>query len=206
MLIGIRTEIIKPGEKFEASIVSIIERFETQRLFLTPETETCFKIKEVQIGYDTYPEFPIGKWGLLGQTIMVRGENVSDKESIFYAAIHGKLDRPERKLGQDRSLKSDKGEIAPGASGLFIVIPQLPFKMSKTVIDNASSFVVNDLSVGKNSQFLSSISIPASIVRKAPLCDMDTAQIGQLITMRVTNIDEANKEFSFQMFGNDVID
>ena len=113
--------------------------------------------------------------------------------------------RPERKLGQDRTLKSDSGVVAPGDSAIFSVVPQLPFQMSKTVIDNAPSFVINDLTVGKNAQFLSAIDVPASIVAKAPLCGMDIAQIDQRIAMRVTNIDGAKKEFSFEMYGNDVI-
>lgn len=83
--------------------------------------------------------------------------------------------------------------VAAGGTSTFTTQPQLPFRPSRFVIPSATvaNFSVNDLKIGKNSQFLSSNSVPAAVFSELAVgvaLGLDTCSVGQQITVSVTAI------------------
>ena len=90
--------------------------------------------------------------------------------------------------------------IAGGNTSVFTTQPQLPFRPSRFVIPAATvaNFSVNDLKIGKNSQFLSSAAVPAAVFSELAVgvaLGLDTCNVGQQITVSVTAV--AGGPFSF---------
>jgi hypothetical protein len=90
--------------------------------------------------------------------------------------------------------------IAGSGTSTFTTQPQLPFRPSRFVIPSSTvaSFSVNDLKIGKNSQFLSSNSVPAAVFSELAVgvaLGLDTCNVGQQITVSVTAV--AGGPFSF---------
>ena len=90
--------------------------------------------------------------------------------------------------------------IAGGGTSTFTTQPQLPFRPSRFVIPSATvaNFSVNDLKIGKNSQFLSSNSVPAAVFSELAVgvaLGLDTCNVGQQITVSITAI--AGGPFTF---------
>jgi hypothetical protein len=81
--------------------------------------------------------------------------------------------------------------IAGGGTSVFTTQPQLPFRPSRFVIPSTTvtNFSVNDLKIGKNSQFLSSNSVPAAVFSELAVgvaLGLDTCNVGQQITVSIT--------------------
>jgi hypothetical protein len=96
--------------------------------------------------------------------------------------------------------------IAAGASVTITARPQTLFKGQRLVLpsDIAGDFVIDDLKVGKDSQFVAEGSIPGRVLQENATnvdFDLDTAQISQDISISVTNIGGAPRTFRAALWG-----
>jgi hypothetical protein len=84
--------------------------------------------------------------------------------------------------------------------------PQVPFRLDRLVVpsDLAGLFTIDDVKVGKNSQFAAEGAVPARIFQEngVGVClKGDTAQISMNVTIRVTNISGAASMFRAAVIG-----
>lgn len=96
--------------------------------------------------------------------------------------------------------------ILGGASASITSRPQVIFKGQRLVVpsDVAGQFVLDDVKVGKDSQFVAEGSIPARVLQENAVdvaFELDTAQISQDITISVTNIGGAPATFRAALIG-----
>jgi len=96
--------------------------------------------------------------------------------------------------------------IAGGGTSTFTTQPQLPFRPSRFVIpsNTVAQFSVNDLKIGKNSQFLSSNSVPAAVFSELAVgvaLGLDTCNVGQQITVSITAIIGGPYTFAAALIG-----
>lgn len=82
--------------------------------------------------------------------------------------------------------------IAANANQRIPAQPQVVFRVDRLVVpsDIAGSFTIDDLIVGKNSQFAAAAPVPARIFQENGVgvtLRGDTAQVSQIITLSVTN-------------------
>lgn len=96
--------------------------------------------------------------------------------------------------------------IAGGASATITSRPQVIFKGQRLVVpsDVAGTFVLDDVKVGKDSQFVAEGSIPARVLQENAVdvaFELDTAQISQDISISVTNIGGAPATFRAALIG-----
>lgn len=99
--------------------------------------------------------------------------------------------------------------VAAGATINITAQPQVVFRPERLVISSAiaTSFLLNDFKVGKNSQFASSGAVPADAFAPTAFGVMlkcDTAQISNTLTMNVTNISAGALRFLASVFGEAV--
>ena len=99
--------------------------------------------------------------------------------------------------------------IDAGATRRITTRPQVVFKGVRPIVssDIAGSFMLQDIIIGKNSQFAASGPVPARVFEGNSFgveLDLDTAQIGQDITMYVTNISSAPVRFIATLIGKSV--
>lgn len=99
--------------------------------------------------------------------------------------------------------------IASGDSVLIVARPQVIFRPEylRVPSDIAGDFAIDDIKVGKDSQFVAPGPIPARLLQENAIgsrMQMDTAQISQEITVGVTNRSGADRVFSAGMWGNAV--
>jgi len=99
--------------------------------------------------------------------------------------------------------------VGAGATAIFTSNPQLPFRPSRLGIPAATAggFSVNDVKVGKDSQFLSSGAVPAALFSEGAVgvaMSMDTCDIGQQLSLSVTNNGGAASTFAAGLFGTSV--
>ena len=87
----------------------------------------------------------------------------------------------------------DTGDLAAGSSIDLLGNPQVPFKPERLVIQETTSTggtIVNDIKVGKNSQFISAGAFPASLFQgnsNEGLFQFDTARPGIDIVISILN-------------------
>lgn len=96
--------------------------------------------------------------------------------------------------------------ILAGASATITSRPQVIFKGQRLVVpsDVAGTFVLDDVKVGKDSQFVAEGSIPARVLQENAVdvaFELDTAQISQDISISVTNIGGAPAVFRAALIG-----
>lgn len=101
------------------------------------------------------------------------------------------------------------GTVAAGANVQIISRPQVTFRPERLVIAGAiaPSFLVNDLKVGKNSQFVNSAALPGDAFGPTAFgvrLRMDTAQISMDVVLDVTNISAGALRFNAALFGKAV--
>lgn len=99
--------------------------------------------------------------------------------------------------------------VAAGGTVDIVAQPQVVFRGERLIVpsDIAGGFVINDLKVGKNSQFASSNPIPARTFDEQGVgvrLVLDTAQISQQIVLTVTNIGGAPTTFRATLIGSAV--
>lgn len=96
--------------------------------------------------------------------------------------------------------------IAAGASAIITQRPQVLFQPSRVVVPSsiAPSFLINDLKIGKNSQFTASGSLPAAVFSELSVgvaLAMDAATVAQDISLNVTNTSAGALRFTAAMIG-----
>jgi len=96
--------------------------------------------------------------------------------------------------------------VGAGASGIATAQPQVPFRIDRLVVpsDIAGLFTIDDLKVGKNSQFAATGAVPARIFQEngVGVClKGDTAQVSMLVTLNVTNISGGAATFRAAVIG-----
>lgn len=99
--------------------------------------------------------------------------------------------------------------VAVGASQVVRSDPQVSFRGERLVVPSDISlfFVLDDIIVGKNSQLVSSGPIPASTFSEVGVgvrLNLDTANIGNLISLRVRNIGPDPVQFRATLIGTAV--
>lgn len=100
-------------------------------------------------------------------------------------------------------------DVAGGASTTISVAPVEPFRAESFVVDAvvAPSFTVDDIKVGRKSQFLGSGGAAATIFQpnsQLSLVKFDTGQISQDIAVTVSNITGAAARFRATLIGTAV--
>jgi hypothetical protein len=98
------------------------------------------------------------------------------------------------------------GVTLAGAAGSVTRRPQTPIKIARLVIPSsiAGAFVITDLKVGKDSQFVGSDPIPAeTFIPTAVGVELkgDTANVGHDVTVAFTNISGAPQQFRAALIG-----
>lgn len=98
------------------------------------------------------------------------------------------------------------GTVAAGASVVIVSRPQVLFRGERLVIpsDIAGDFVIDDVKIGKNSQLVAEGPIPARALQEDAIdvwFQLDTAQISQDISLSVTNIAGAARQFRAALVG-----
>jgi hypothetical protein len=114
-------------------------------------------------------------------------------------------DPPNRARRFPLGFESD-APIAAGATEQITARPQVLFKGQRLVVpsDIAGNFILEDLKVGKDSQFVADGPIPCRVLQENATnvdFDLDTAQISQDVTLIVTNIGGAPATFRASMWG-----
>lgn len=99
--------------------------------------------------------------------------------------------------------------IAAGATSIITTRPQVIFRPERLVVGQAiaPSFLINDLRVGKNSQFVNAGSVPAegfSHQAQGVRLKCDTAQVGSDIVVSVTNTSGGALRFTAMLIGDAV--
>ena len=104
--------------------------------------------------------------------------------------------------------------VAAGSTVIVAAQPQIIFRGSRLVVPSffgtdpvAPNFTVNDIRVGKDSQFVSAGPLPALAYLENAVgtaMGLDTCNVGQLITLNVTNIGAAAHTFFATIFGTSV--
>ncbi len=96
--------------------------------------------------------------------------------------------------------------VAAGANVIINANPQVNFRPSRLVVPDsiAPSFMINDFKIGMRSQLVAPGSIPAqSFTQQAVQTSMrlDTVNVGQFVTLDVTNVSTQTVNFAASLFG-----
>ena len=99
--------------------------------------------------------------------------------------------------------------ITPVANGANVIInaqPQVNFRPSRLVIPDsiAPSFMINDFKIGMRSQLVAPGSIPAQSFTQTAVgtaMALDTVNVGQFVTLDVTNVAAQPVNFAASLFG-----
>jgi hypothetical protein len=96
--------------------------------------------------------------------------------------------------------------IAAGASTTINANPQVNFRPDRLVIPDsiAPSFMINDFKIGMRSQFVAPGSVPAQSFTQGAidtLMLLDTVNVGQFVTLDVTNVSTQTVNFAATLFG-----
>jgi hypothetical protein len=100
-------------------------------------------------------------------------------------------------------------EVQAGSTAIINVQPQIGFKPERLVIPShvGVNFLINDIKVGPNSQFLSVAAVPASVFCELAsgnldrLLRLDACRPGRFITISVVNITVHPRNFTGAFFG-----
>jgi hypothetical protein len=150
----------------------------------------------------------------IGDDALMLGEEMSVDPSVRQQAAAKILGRNALLLKETKPTKSrvfplgfeSDGPIAPGASVVIVSRPQVLFRGERLVIpsDIAGDFVVDDVKVGKDSQFVAEGSIPGRVLQENArdvAFQLDTAQISQDVSISITNISGAARTFRAALIG-----
>jgi hypothetical protein len=96
--------------------------------------------------------------------------------------------------------------VAAGANVIINANPQVNFRPSRLVIPDsvAPSFMINDFKIGMRSQLVAPGALPAqSFTQEAvgTAMALDTVNVGQFVTLDVTNVSTQTVNFSASLFG-----
>ena len=102
---------------------------------------------------------------------------------------------------------NSEGVIPAGQTRQVIVRPQVLFRPTKYHISESvgQNFLINNITIGKNSQFGTSGALPATTFSDEQLkFAWATCRPGQDVTVTVTNITSADHPFMSTMWGDSV--
>jgi len=110
------------------------------------------------------------------------------------------MDRPATRRREYPLGFESAAEVALNGTALVRATPQISFRGERLVVPSDISlfFSIDDIIVGKNSQLVSDGPIPASTFSEVAVgvrLNLDTANIGNTITMRVRNVGSADPIF-----------
>jgi hypothetical protein len=96
--------------------------------------------------------------------------------------------------------------VANGANQIINANPQVNFRPSRLVIPDtvAPSFMINDFKIGMRSQLVAPGALPAqSFTQQAvgTAMALDTVNVGQFVTLDVTNVSAQPANFAASLFG-----
>lgn len=117
------------------------------------------------------------------------------------------VNREERYKLREFPLGFDsEANVAAGATVTVTTQPQIPFRVERLVVpsDLAGSFVVEELTVGKNPQLAAVVGVPARVFDERAVgvrLRGDTAQVSQNVSLRITNISGAPVRFRACVIG-----
>jgi len=140
-------------------------------------------------------ELPAGVDPKIAEALMKRGALMVREQGFTKAR--------EYPLGFDSG-----ATIAAGASANLTTQPQVVFRTERLIVpsDIGGSFVVDDLVVGKNSQFAATnVAVPARVFDERAVgvrLKGDTAQVSQNVGLSVTNISGAAIRFRACVIGS----
>ncbi|MEJ2325394.1 MAG: hypothetical protein P8Y27_05050 [Chromatiaceae bacterium] len=109
--------------------------------------------------------------------------------------VKSQVDRVRRRL----MLPTDPLVLAASASDTLEIKPQRLFRTELIIVpsDIASNFIITDIKIGQASQLVGAGSIPAMAFSEASVnafLHLDSANVGNTMTMDVTNLDAANPQ------------
>jgi hypothetical protein len=127
---------------------------------------------------------------------------------LAQASLLTRPDRPTKAREFPLGFES-AGVVAAGLQATVISRPQIVFRPERLIVpsDIAGQFTVNDIIIGKNSQKVSTVAVPARTFDERGVgvrMQLDTAQISQDIALVVTNISGADATFRASMIGSAV--
>jgi hypothetical protein len=110
------------------------------------------------------------------------------------------MDRPATRRREYPLGFESAAEVALNGTALVRATPQISFRGERLVVPSDISlfFSIDDIIVGKNSQLVSDGPIPASTFSEVAVgvrLNLDTANIGNTITMRVRNVGSSDPIF-----------
>ena len=99
--------------------------------------------------------------------------------------------------------------LTPVANGANVIInanPQVNFRPSRLVVPDsiAPSFMINDFKIGMRSQLVAPGSLPAQSFTQGAVgtaMALDTVNVGQFVTLDVTNVSTQTVNFAASLFG-----
>jgi hypothetical protein len=143
--------------------------------------------------------------------------NSAAKKAVLQRALADKIAQgstlvKERPISKGRTVPlgfDSETPIDPGQTRRVTARPQVVFKGIRPIVssDIAGSFLIQDIVIGKNSQFAANGAIPARVFEGNAFgveLDLDTAQISQDIIMIVENISSAPVRFIATLIGKSV--
>ncbi len=146
-----------------------------------------------------------------------KGKGGAAKKQLLRRAIAEKLSQGSTLVKQRSATKGrtvplgfdSETAIDPGQTRRITTRPQIIFRGQRFVVQNdiAGAFIIQDLIVGKNSQFAASGPLPARAFESNAFgveLELDTAQIGQDITVFVTNTSSTPTRFVATLIGRSV--
>jgi len=150
--------------------------------------------------------------GAAAQNQKLRARNAMLQRALAEKIAQGSTLVKERPINKGRTVPlgfDSETPIDPGMQRRIITRPQVVFKGLRPVVspDIAGSFLIQDIIVGKNSQFAASGGIPARTFEGNSFgveLDLDTAQIGQDVIMVVQNISATPTRFIATLIGKSV--
>jgi len=144
---------------------------------------------------------------LLGATEIVGADELLGADDMVGAHVKGRLVRHNAERERQLVIGFDSvAALAINTPTNVLAQPQLLFRPERIVVPQAiaPAFVINDVRVGKDSQFLVGTLVPAECFSSTAFgvrMKMDTAQINSTISVNVTNIGAAALRFFAAMFG-----
>jgi hypothetical protein len=153
-----------------------------------------------------------GRWDILGDGADNPGVISDQAKQAAMAQILGR----NAKLLRDVPPTSSRifplgfvsqGTVLPGAQAIIISRPQVIFRGERLSVpsDVAGDFTIDDVKVGKDSQFCAEGPIPARSLQENAWgvhFQLDTAQISQNIQLTVTNISGTARTFRAMLLGS----
>ena len=124
---------------------------------------------------------------------------MANEQAKYYHELLGSRD-----LYASGELVTREGQGLPSPQTvIFAMQPQLPFRAEGVMFcgDHLDRIWVHDIKVGKNSMLLSSNSVPAQCVDKLRHIDIDTCNVGQQMTVSVSNFAEKDLLFGGMFYG-----